>query len=118
MRYRFEFAIHQENNFMTSIPPDLFKGIIKPHQFSRKGWDRPTSMSLGGDQGYLIDLYSKYRMNRDSVPVDVAVYFDELDETRAATSCTATDNLLYRLLADYRQFGHMEAKVDPLAIKD
>ncbi len=71
---------------------------------------------IGGDNAYLLELYSRYKRDRYSVPIDLSVFFDLLEQTDEAAgheTQSATD-LAKQLTERYRAFGHYEARLDPL----
>ncbi|MEP9379161.1 2-oxoglutarate dehydrogenase E1 component [Aquabacter sp. CN5-332] len=75
-------------------------------------------LPVGGDNAFFLDLYSRYRRDRSSVPADWAFYFETTFEDASAPSPQrSTAHYLAPLLCDaYRQYGHLEAALDPLGL--
>jgi 2-oxoglutarate dehydrogenase E1 component len=73
-------------------------------------------MPFGGDSAFFLDLYSRYRRDRSSVPADWALYFEtNFGEDIASSPARDTARFLGSMLRDaYRQYGHLEARLDPL----
>lgn len=73
------------------------------------------NIPLGGDNAFFLDLYSRYRKDRNSVPADWALHFEELQSGETGGPSAPRGVLCERLLDAYRRYGHFEAKLDPLA---
>lgn len=73
-------------------------------------------LPIGADNAYLLDLYSRYKRDRYSVPIDLSVLFDSLEmaEEAVGDGAQAAPDLATRLFEQYRAFGHYEARLDPL----
>lgn len=73
------------------------------------------SITLGGDNSFFMELYSRYRRDRNSVPIDWVVYFETLgmSEEQGAVQDSAS-YIAASLLGSYRRYGHLEAQLDPL----
>lgn len=72
-------------------------------------------LPLIGDNAYYLELYSRYRRDRNSVPADWCVYFETMDGVDGS-SASAVDDLARRLVESYRRDGHLEADLDPLGL--
>lgn len=70
------------------------------------------TIPLGGDNAYYLDLYTRYLRDRNSVPADWIAYFAEMDPSRTSANHSL---LMQEFLATLRRFGHLEARLDPLA---
>jgi 2-oxoglutarate dehydrogenase E1 component len=72
---------------------------------------------------YIEQLYQRYRENPDSVPEDWAIFFAGFDlagETSPVASATLVPSGqptagVFGLVLAYREFGHLIARLDPLA---
>lgn len=69
-------------------------------------------LPLVGDNSYYLELYSRYRRDRNSVPADWCVYFETLDGGEAPSG--RPDALAGMLVDAFRRSGHLEADLDPL----
>jgi 2-oxoglutarate dehydrogenase E1 component len=73
------------------------------------------SLSSGGDNGYFVDLYARYKRDPNSVPADLAIHFQEIDGDVAEAKSSSGEHLVANLIDSYRRFGHLEAQIDPLS---
>lgn len=72
------------------------------------------NIPIGGDNAYFLDLYSRYRKDRNSVPADWALHFEELEAGGNRPSASSGTDQIRLLLDAYRRYGHIEADLDPL----
>ncbi len=83
----------------------------------RIGGQAPESslmtISIGGDNAYYLNLYTRYLQDRTSVPADWSAYFAEMEPARAQMPTMGAQVESY--LATVRRFGHLEARLDPLS---
>jgi 2-oxoglutarate dehydrogenase E1 component len=73
------------------------------------------SIPIGGDNAFFLELYSRYRKDRNSVPVDWLLHFEQLDRGGEPGPRADAPGIAEALLEGYRRHGHLEAWVDPLA---
>lgn len=74
-----------------------------------------VTLPISGDSSYFLDLYTRYRRDRFSVPADWRVYFETLD---LEDPTEAVGTLAERLLEAFRRLGHLEARLDPLELDE
>jgi zinc protease len=77
----------RELNVAQSRPASVQDG--KRRLRRRPQFGEIMGIPFGGDSAYFLGLYGKYLRDRDSVPADLALHFDELDGRGASLSVIA-----------------------------
>src|ERR1700733_4348185 len=79
------------------------------------------TLPLFGDSAFFLDLYSRYRRDPSSVPADWRFELETMEmgqpgHTPGSSPLDAQTSALLaeHLVSAYRQFGHVEARLDPL----
>lgn len=73
------------------------------------------NIPIGGDNAFFIELFSRYRRDRNSVPADWAAHFEELQNGSVQGSGASSADRVRLLLEGYRRHGYLEAQLDPLS---